>query len=462
MRENIEKAGRFSGEKIMEGKPNDAGQQSFLFQDLKSMLDARHPLYRLAAHMPWKEFEDRFGPLYSREGRPGISIRVMVSLVMLKHLYDQSDERLIERWIENAYWQFFSGMEHFQWKPPCDPCELVRFRQRIGPDGCEFILKVSARLHGGDQGGSAVTIDTTVQEKNIAHPTDSRLYQRVTEQCVTIAKREGIALRRSYRRTIRRLRLELRTRNFPKAKRKARKATKKLRVIAGRLLRDVRRKCSKAQLLAYAESFALFEKVLTQEVGGPDHIYSLHEPDVYCLAKGKDHKLYEFGSKVSVAVDAESGIIVGAFNCTTNRYDGHTVPDALEQIEHITGWKPGALLADRGYRGVEPVGRTRLITPDTARRLPDGIDRDEQRRLLRRRTAIEPVIGHLKSDHRLCRNFLKGWIGDEINVLLAAVGWNLSKWLRKIFALRAWCILWLLRVKSVSTSEPQFVTIRVR
>ncbi len=437
----------------MEGKQRAPGQQSYLFQDLRGLLDARHTLYRLAERMPWAEFTTKFGAHYSsKASRPSVPIRVMVSLLMLKHLENLSDERVIERWMENPFWQFFSGMEHFQWKAPCDPCELVRFRQRIGPGGCEHILRVTVSIHGAQTGGEAVVVDTTVQEKAIAPPRDSALFEKIAAQCVAIARHEGIPLRRSYRRDIIRQRAALRMRNFPRARKRAQRATRRLRTIAGRLMRDVRRKCSEAQRLEYAERFDLFERVLTQEKGGPDHIYSLHEPQVCCIGKGKDHKKYEFGAKVSIAIDATTGVIVSAMECG-NRYDGHTVPDVLAQLDRVTDWQPATLLADRGYRGVDPLDRGRLLTPDMLKRMKPSPERDADKSLLRRRSAVEPVIAHLKSDHRLGRNFLKGLVGDKINVLLAASGWNLSKWLRNIFGfrliqLRLW--MWVLFLKFVA------------
>lgn len=421
----------------------ESNQQSFLFQDLASQLNPTNPLYKLSQRVPWSEFEEAFGELYATDGRPAKPIRLMVSLLILKHVFNVSDERVVAAWVENPYWQFFSGMAVFQWKLPCDPTELVYFRKRIGEMGVELILRVSVQMQGKERESETVILDTTVQEKNITYPHDSKLYRKVADNCVAIAERENIPLRQTYRRVLRRLIGILRTRNFPRARKKARKAVRRMRTIAGRLVRELLRKFRPNQHEAYRDQMQCYQRIIAQRRQDKNKIYSVHEPAVYCLAKGKDQKHYEFGSKVSIAINRH-GVIVGAINFAKNTYDGHTVATAVHQIHRVTGTTPSHVFTDRGYRKSNaPIGTT-VITPYDVPKERDATHSRRLSRWMRRRSAIEPVIGHLKSDHRLCRNFLKGWIGDEINVMMAAVGFNFRRLLRKF--LRLGSIQWILLV----------------
>ena len=218
-------------------------QQNVFSPELSLMLNPNHDLVRLAKRLPWATIEERFAGLYAADGRPSIPIRVMVSLILLQRMFDRSDENVVKEWVQNPYWQFFSGMTVFQWDVPFDPTELVKFRKRIGPDGCEAILGWTVSVHQEDNRVQAATvvIDSTVQEKNVMTPRDHKLYRRVAERLLVIAAKEGIHLRRSFRRTIRNQVMKLRTANFPKAKKQAKKAERRLRTIAGCLLRDVLR-----------------------------------------------------------------------------------------------------------------------------------------------------------------------------------------------------------------------------
>ena len=209
-------------------------------------------------------------------------------------------------------------------------------------------------------------------------------------------------------------------------------ATKKLGTIAGRLVRELQRKLSSERLDGYAEVFGIFKRVLAQRRSDKDKIYSLHEPDVYCIAKGKDHKKYEFGTKVSIAMTRESCVIVSAMNFEKNRYDGHTLPDVLEDITTVVGKRPEVAVVDQGYRGAHHIGETEVVSAKTLRGAKNCYQKRKTRERLRRRAAIEPVIGHLKSEFRLVRNYLKGALGDHINVLLAASAYNINKWLRMV------------------------------
>jgi IS5 family transposase len=422
----------------MLGKLPTEQQQVLWSPPLETMLNPDHQLVKLAKRLPWERLEAEFAGLYAADGRPSIPIRVMVSLIMLQRMFDVSDEAAVKQWVQNPYWQHLSGMTSFQWEVPCDPTELVKFRKRIGREGAEKILHWTIECHQADGTVQAqvVVIDSTVQEKNVMVPRDHKLYRRIAERLLALAASEAVRLRRTYRRTIRKLVMRLRTSNFPRARAQARKAERRMRSIARTLLRDMRRKLPPDRLELHGDTFGTMEQILTQKRGGPDHVYSLHEPQTYCIGKGKDKTKYEFGTKVTVAIDPHSGVLLAAMNHECNVYDGHVTAEVRDQITDLTGTTPHTIIGDHGYRGTDEIAAladdgTAVIIPPMLRKAAKGSpQRRYLTRLMRLRARIEPVIGHLKSDHRLCRNFLWGSLGDEMNVLLAAAAWNLRKLLR--------------------------------
>lgn len=416
----------------MLGLTKNTTQQSFLYDNLDEVLNHKHSLYKLSNLFPWDLVEKEFSDKYSVNGRPSKTIRLMVSLLLLKHMYNQGDETVVSSWVENPYWQYFSGMKTFNWELPCDPSDLVHFRKRIGEEGIEYIFSISIGLHGKSATEPDVVIDTTVQEKNITYPTDSKLYVKIIKRCWKITKKFDLSYRQSYRREIKALIRDLRFRNNPKNKKKAYKAQRRLKTIAGRLLREIKRNLSAQDLEKSSSELTLFEKVLNQKRSDKNKIYSLHEPSAYCMSKGKEHKKYEYGSKVSIVQTKNSGIIVGALNFKENIFDGHTLPDVLLQTERLTNIKRQRALCDRGYRGKKFVNGVEIHVPGKAKKNDSKYKRFCARKRFRRRAAIEPIIGHLKSDNRLSRNFYKGVFGDTINVMLAAAAFNLKKLLRKL------------------------------
>jgi IS5 family transposase len=422
--------------------------QSILFNDLKDLLDPKDPLYRLTAKVPWAEIEAHYAPLYSHTGRPAKPARLMVSLLMLKHLFDLSDEQVVDRWRQNPYYQYFSGMRQFQWGLPCDPTDLVYFRKRIGPGGAEDLLKWTVQMSGKDADATVVVADTTAQEKNVTYPRDRKLYRRVAERVLALARSEQVRLTRTYRCTIRRLAKIMITGNFPRGIQRARRAERRMRTIAGRLLRDLRRKLTPDRQFALVETFSHWEQALRFRRTDEPKIYSLHEPQIYAIKRGKDAREWEFGTKVSIAITPHTGVIVGAMNIAHDHGDLATIPEALEQIQRITGTTPAVVIGDKGYRGRRSDAGTLIYTPaDIAQKTMPTSLRQRLIKRFRRRASIEPIIGHLKSDHRLCRNYLKGWLGDEMNVLLAAAGWNLRRLLRRISALWAFLVGWIAGVR---------------
>jgi IS5 family transposase len=215
---------------------------------------------------------------------------------------------------------------------------------------------------------------------------------------------------------------------------------KKLRTMAGAMIRELHRKLPSEALARHQELLALFKRVKDQKRSDKNKVYSLHEPDVLCIGKGKAGKPYEFGRKASIAVTKTTGIIVGAMSFNENVYDGHTLPDVLKQCWTITGVCPTDAICDHGYRGLAKVGDTDIHTPNPAKKKDSAYQRRKAKQRFRRRAAIEPVIGHLKHDHRMVRCYLKGAVGDAINLFMAAAAFNFRKWMRKRggFFLRFW------------------------
>ena len=424
-------------------------QESSLCDDLfrlrlEQLLDQRHVLYRLAGKIDWNAVEARFGGLYAEEGRPGVPIRLMVGLHYLKHAFDESDETVVARWVENPYWQYFCGEEYFRHELPIDPSQMTRFRHRIGEAGCEFMLGLTVRtgLATGTVRGaslSVVNVDTTVQDKAIAFPTDARLYHKARGSLVRMAQGMGIDLRQSYER-LSKLALAKQGRyTHARQMQRARREQKRLKTYLGRVMRDIERKVAAGPIQEVQEHTRLTRlleiarRIHTQQRHDTGKVYSMHAPEVECIAKGKAHKPYEFSVKVGVVVTSKESFVVGMQALPGNPYDGHTLTASLAQIQRLTGVLPREAYVDRGYRGhgialdglkVWIAGAKRGVTVAIKKKL-------------KRRNAVEPVIGHMKADGRLGRNFLKGTQGDAMNALLCGAGHNLRKILRRLALLCA-------------------------
>ena len=434
--------------------PPSHKQGNFLYQDLLEQLNPKDPLLMLARKIPWEIFDREFSKLYAEHGRPGKPIRLMVGLLLLKQIENLSDERVVEAWVRNPYYQAFCGSEHFQWRFPCDPSELVHFRKRIGESGVEKILQVSISIHGEHALEREVIVDTTVQEKNITFPTDTKLRIKVIKRCWKLASNENILLRRSYRRELKKL---LRTIRFSKSahnKPKVVAAKRRVKTIANALLRDVLRKLPDARKAAFHEELTRYSKVVNQQRNDSGKIYSLHEPEVCCISKGKDHKKYEFGSKAAIVMTKTSGIIVGA-KSFRNEYDGDTLHSVLDQVSSVREYSPERAICDRGFRGRKKVNNTSIVLPDVPLSKATEYFKRRARKDFRRRCAIEPIIGHLKNDFRLARNYLKGTVGDAINLILAAAAFNCKKWMRAAAQMLLFIFFLLLPIRA-SKGRAQF------
>jgi IS5 family transposase len=449
---------------------------------LDAMIDMRHPLAVLATRMPWADIEaslaavlahkdragrhvedtDLFGPTaqvvaagVSNAGRPRSPVRMMVSLLYLKHAFNESDESLVQRWSENVYWQFFSGMTHFEPRLPCDATQIGRFRRVLGEAGVEQLLQstIEASVTMGAVKKSEferVIVDTTVQDKAIAHPVDSRLLEIARHKVVGAAKRAGLLLKQTFAKEGKELRRKAGGYAHAKQFKRLRRTLKRQRTILGAVIRDATRKLDAMRKLeqlrqgvAKQEPSALAvaslqtwleraERIRTQQRNSKNKLYALHAPEVECISKGKARKPYEFGVKVSLVVTHRHGLMVGARSCPGNPYDGHTLAEQLEQTNTLlegVGVKPTTAIVDLGFRGVDKeVAPVQLIHRGKIKTLDA-----QQRRWLKRRQAIEPAIGHTKSDNRMDRCWLQGSLGDALHAVLCAAGYNI-RWLMRTIA----------------------------
>lgn len=418
--------------------------------ELNRIVNNHHPLVKLAAQMNWSEFDEQFDPYFSEEGRPAIETRLMVSMHYLKYTHNLSDEEVVNRWVENPYWQYFSGRQHFEHEIPFDPSGMTRWRKRIGSEGAESLLSetIQTALKQGYLKSTQcqrVSVDTTVQTKDVRFPTDARLYDRMRETLVKTAQAEGIALRQSYARIGKKtLRRQQNYAHAQQMKRAARE-TKRLKTMLGRVTRDIERKTeSHNEILK--EQLTLGKRLLQQTKTSKNKIYSIHEPQVQCIAKGKAHQRYEFGGKVGFVVSAKGNWILGAQAFKGNPYDGHTLKDSLRQAEKVTDISIKQATCDQGYRGHGVESTRVLIFPRRKNRASKTI-----RQWWRRRNAIEPIIGHQKSEHRLNRNHLAGELGDQMNALLSACGFNIKKLIRAFCPLLRQLIMMLLNVNCQRT-----------
>jgi IS5 family transposase len=355
----------------------------------------------------------------------------MVGCLLLKQIKNLGDETLAKEWIENPYMQYFCGMRCFEHRFPFDPSDFVHFRKRIGEGGFEKIFQYSVRLHGEEKEQTVTKAqwhlsDTTVQENNTTFPTDAKVCKKVIEHCNRIAEKEGIQVRRSYRRESKQ---PVRDSYNGKHLRRAKKAKKRLKTIANALIRDVERKTSEGRREARREQLALYRRAVNQQPKDTDKIYSLHKPFTRCISKGKAHKRYEFGNKVGIIVTGRKGrkVITAVRAFTGNPYDGHTIEPLLEQMEQGGQALPKEIIYDRGGKGRKAIKGVTILTPDTGNKNDTSYAKQKKRKKFRPRAGIEAVIGHLKSDFRMGQNCLCREEGIQINALLSCTAWNLKK-----------------------------------
>ncbi len=434
-------------------------QDDLLRARLVEMIDMRHELVKLAPLIDWEVFEREWAGFFpSHTGRPATLTRLVAGLLYLQHAYALSDEAVVARWAENPYWQHFCGETFFQHRLPLDPSSLTRWRKRIGEEGVEWML--TQTIEAGKRAGvvkrsdlKQVTVDTTVMEKNIAHPTDARLYEAARRKLVGLAREAGIVLRQNYNRLGPRLAGQVGRYAHARQFKRMRKALRRLKGYTGRVLRDIERQQVPEGALRerLVGMIALVNRLLAQKPKDKKKLYSLHEPAVDCISKGKAHKRYEFGTKVSVATTNRGGFVVGMRALPGNPYDGHTLHEALEQVEILTDLRPELAFVDRGYRG-HGVQNVKVFISGAKR----GVTRTIAK-LLRRRSAIEPMIGHMKNDGRLTRSTLKGTDGDALFAVLCGCGHNIRMILRHLREILCRLIRALTSLRQTTTAETAFV-----
>ena len=437
----------------------ETGQTDMFRARLDQIINLEHELARLGRTIDWGFLETRFGAVYTdAPGQPPLPTRLMAGLAILKHTYDLSDEDLCARWVENPYFQYFCGEEFFRHDPPYDRSSMTRWRQRMGEERIGALVQESLAvavktkaLRPADLG--QVIVDTTVQEKAITFPTDTKLMHRARVRLVKLAKRCGVTLRQSYTRVGKLALIKHQRYAHAKQFNRAKRSFRTLKTQLGRVMRDIERKIKGRADLNEIFRRELFNagRVLAQDRRQRGKkLYSLHAPEAECIGKGKAHKPYEFGVKVSVTTTLNRSrggqFVLNAKSLPGNPYDGHTLATVLSAVETTTGAEVMRIIADAGYRGhgapapydmrVYTVGQKRRMTPEIKRRM-------------RRRSAVEPVIGHLKAEHRMGRNHLAGAGGDAINAVLAAAGYNFRR-------LLVWLALWLASIACTlrASAEP--------
>jgi IS5 family transposase len=427
----------------MKPKTTSVGQFELFQANFNQILNLDHELSQLANTICWDRFDTEFAGCYSEDmGRPGNAIRLMVGLHYLKHAFNESDESVIDRWVENPYWQYFCGFDYMQHKCPIHPTSMVKWRQRVGAKKLETLLAETiciARKHKQvtSQQLRKITVDTTVQEKAIAFPTDARLYTKMLLRLVNLSKKRGIPLRQTYLRKAPQILKQQGRYAHARQFKRSRRCTKTLRTLLGRVVRDITRKTMEKDP-QLQEFLNRAEKLLQQTQKSKNKLYSIDAPEVECISKGKAHKRYEFGCKVNVAITNESNWIVGVQALHGNPYDGHTLTDAIRQVERITGKSVKETFVDKGYRGHDYTGEAQIhITGQRGK----GKAGPALRKRKKRRSAVEPKIGHMKSENRMNRNYLKGIEGDWINAMLAGIGANIRKLLAAF-----WSALWQWRI----------------
>jgi len=428
----------------MRPKKHETTMSGDLFRArLEQIINMKHELAQLAGRIDWEWLDGEIAPLYSDKGRPGIESRFVIGLLLLKQIYGLSDEGVCERWVHDPYFQHFTGYEFFQHEFPHERSDLSHWRKRLG-DKLDLLLAESLRV-AHDSGAlrtrdlARVTVDTTVQPKNITFPTDAKLLHAAIKGINRLARRHGVRLRQSYIRVAARAAMMAGRYAHAKQFNRHRRQLRLLRIRLGRLIRDIRRKIAGHPIgAAFEAALARAAQIRSQQQRQRGwKLYSFHAPEVECIGKGKTRTPWEFGVKVSVVTTnarAPGGqFVLHAAALPGNPYDGHTLRTVIEDTQRLTGREIERAYVDRGYRGHDAPNPRRVFISGQKRGVVGAIKRE-----LRRRSAIEPVIGHMKAQGHLDRCYLKGHAGDAANAILSAVGYNFRRilaWLRILLRL---------------------------
>lgn len=419
--------------------------QSRLFETrLTDLLNPKHQLLKLSKLIDWDSLEKQCSAIFIDNGlggQPPKSVRLIVGILMLQHIHKLSDEEVVEVWVENPYWQLFCGFDYLQWEMPIDPTCLIKWRHRLGEKMLKNILAqtvvVALKTKTVKKTSLQKTIsDTTVMEKNVSFPTDAKLYDTGRRHLVKIAEKSNIKLRQNYNQISKKHLRKISQYAHAKQYKRMKKEIKKLKNYLCRVKRDVERKW-KGKEDNFYPTMSLVDKLLSQEKNSKNKLYSLYHPEVECISKGKAHKNYEFGCKVAIVITHKEGLCLSIKAMHGNPYDGHTLSHVIQEAEELTKEQIKEIYVDRGYKGAEIEGK-QIYRSGQKRGITPYL-----KKLLKRRQAIEPHIGHMKFDGKMHRNYLKGKKGDKHNALLVGIGHNLRMILRKLRLLFAQIIFWL-------------------
>jgi IS5 family transposase len=438
----------------MKPKKIDNSQHDLFRNRLSNQLNPRHEMFVLSGQLPWATLEKEFADLHVNDacGQPPKPVRLMVGLLLLQHMHNLSDDAVVRAWVENPYWQYFCGYDFIQWDLPIDSSSLTNWRKRLGSQRMEKILSLTVQL-AVDTGTvkakdlEKVIVDTTVMPKNISFPTDSKLQNRSRIRLVKLAKKHGIALRQNYNHEAKALLVKINNYLHAKQMKRAKGSMKRMKTILGRVARDCERRIGDNDALKdiFVQELQMAHHLYFRSKDTKKKIYSLHEPHVDCISKGKAHKKYEFGSKVALSITHQKGraITTSCQAIAGNPFDGHTLASSLSMSEATTQRKVKEAYVDRGYKG-HGVADCEVYISGQKRGITKKIRKD-----IKRRQAIEPHIGHLKQKVRLGLCRLKGIAGDQANAILSASAYNLRQiilHIRNIFAKILWTILSFLKL----------------
>src|SRR3974390_1238243 len=411
---------------------------------LDQTIELKHQRVQLAGALDWEWLDEEIAPLYRQNGRPGVATRFVIGLLLLKHIYALSDEGVCERWVYDPYFQYFTGEEFFQHAFPHERSDLSHWRKRLG-EKLELLLAESLRVaHAGGALRSKdlkrVTVDTTVQPKAITFPTDAKLLHAAIKGLNRLARTHRLPLRQSYLRVAKQAAMMAGRYAHAKQFNRHRRQLRMLRTRLGRIIRDVRRKIAGKPELEAAFEWPLMKATQIRSQQQRQRgwkLYSFHAPEVECIGKGKASAPYEFGVKASIVTTNSRSpggqFVLHARALPGNPYDGHTLRAIIEVPGKLHGCNITRAHVDKGYRGHHTENPHRVFISGQKRGVFGVIKRE-----LRRRSAIEAVIGHMKRDGHFGRCYLKGYAGDAANAVLSAVGHNLRlvlAWLRSLLRL---------------------------
>jgi transposase, IS5 family len=389
-----------------------------------------------------------FDEYYNNKGRKAISTRLMLGLLLLKYMKNLSDEAVCDTWVENPYFQYFCGEKLFQYKLPMDRSSISRWRGRVDIEKLEKILQESLHVAYKAKALSPkdvhkIAVDTTVQEKAVDYPREIQLFLDGIIDLGRSAKRAGLKLKQNYRFMAKALAVKASGYGHARQMNRLKTAKKGMRKLMFKLkarIENARQKAGKTmeQLPEHlTERLAKSTKVLFQQKTDKDQLLVWHAPEVEIIAKGKARSPYEFGCKVSLATNVNPSkaghFILSSRALHGKPYDGHTLASTIENVEAITGCEISRAYVDKGYKGHDYEHKHRVYRSGQKRGVFGRIKQE-----LKRRSAIEPIIGHAKHDHRMDRCRLKGKKGDQINAIFAAIGFNFKQilnWLAVVYCI---------------------------